>query len=124
MVHGINKMFILNLVIALTGCFVVFLVHQLGYEWYMSHFQSRSRGATLGFVMFYMKHIVIPVVFISSFIKMKISLIIMILVFLFMFITWYDTNPLRVLLMFLSGATGYVFVILCLAVKNKIYNPC
>ncbi|MCB5309796.1 hypothetical protein [Yersinia massiliensis] len=120
--YGINKKNVFKIIIALMGCFVIFSIHQLGYELYMSHFKPQSRGVTLGFVMFYMNFIVIPTVFISAFLKVRFSLIMMVLVFVIMFITWYGTNPLRVILMFLSGFMGYFFVMLSIAIENKIHN--
>lgn len=77
---------------------------------------------TLGFVRFYMQFIVIPAVFISPFLRVKFSLVIIALVFVIMFTTWYETHPLRVTLMFLSGFMGYLSVMLCLTVKNKMYD--
>ncbi|CNI31828.1 hypothetical protein [Yersinia vastinensis] len=119
---GINKKFVFKIIIALMGCFVVFSIHQLGYELYMGNFKPQSRGVTLGFVMFYMIFVVIPAVFFSAFLKVKSSLIMIALVFVFMFVTWYGTNPLRVILMFLSGCMGYFFVMLSIAVENKIHK--
>lgn len=119
MVSGRNKIIAFKIISSLIGCLVVILVHEIGYEWHMDHFQPHSRGVTLGFVMFYMQFIVNPGIFVSSFLRIRYSLAIMILVFLLMFCTWYETNPLRVLLMFLSGVAGYSFIILCVIFKNK-----
>lgn len=117
---GVNKKLVSKVIIALIGFFVVFSIHQLGHDWYMGHFNPRSRGVTLGFVMFYMNFIVIPTVFISPFLKEKFSLIMMVFVFVVMFVTWYGTNPLRVILMFLSGLLGYLSVMLNLTIINKV----
>ncbi|CNL04363.1 Uncharacterised protein [Yersinia mollaretii] len=117
---GVNKELVFKVIIALIGCFVVFSIHQLGHDWYMGYFKPRSRGVTLGFVMFYMNLIVIPTVFISPFLKAKFSLIMMVFVFVVMFVTWYGTNPLRVILMFLSGLLGYLSVMLNLTIINKV----
>ncbi|AXD30171.1 hypothetical protein CHD54_17970 [Salmonella enterica] len=40
----------------------------------MNYFSPRSRGVTLGFVIFYMEYVIIPVVF-SAFMKVKYSLL-------------------------------------------------
>lgn len=63
MVSGKNKNIIINIAIAFLGCILVILVHHLGYRWYMNYFSPRSRGVTLGFVIFYMEYVIIPVVF-------------------------------------------------------------
>lgn len=120
MAYGINKNIVSKVIIALIGCFVVFSIHQLGHDWYMGHFKPRSRGVTLGFVMFYMNFIVMPAVFVSPFMKAKFSLIMIAFVFVVMFVTWYGTNPLRVILMFLSGFMGYLSVMLILTIINKV----
>lgn len=117
---GVNKKLVSKVIIALIGCFVVFSIHQLGHDWYMGHFKPRSRGVTLGFVMFYMNFIVIPAVFLSPFLKARFSLTIIALIFVVMFVTWYGTNPLRVILMFLSGLLGYLSVMLNLTIINKV----
>ncbi|CNI22155.1 Uncharacterised protein [Yersinia enterocolitica] len=117
---GLNKELVSKVIIALIGCFVVFSIHQLGHDWYMGHFKPRSRGVTLGFVMFYMNLIVIPTVFVSPFLKARFSLTIIAFIFVVMFVTWYGTNPLRVILMFLSGLLGYLSVMLNLTIINKV----
>lgn len=119
MVSGKNKNIIINTAIAFLGCFFVLLVHKLGYEWYMAHFNPRSRGVTLGFVMLYMRFIVIPVVFLSAFIKVKHSLLTICVVIIYMTFSWYGTNPLRVILMFFSCSIGYAVVVICGVMKEK-----
>lgn len=119
MMSGKNKEMLLNTLIGILGCFFVIVVHQIGYELYMSYFTPRSRGVSLGFVMLYMRCIIIPVVFISSFIKIKHSLIITSVAIIYMIYSWCETNPLRVALMFFSYSAGYVAVIISSAIKNK-----
>ncbi|MFX2609504.1 hypothetical protein [Enterobacter mori] len=100
-----------KLIIAFAGCIIVLAVHHLGYEWYMTYFTPRSRGVGLGFVNFYMRYIVIPITFLAAFIKPKNSSVIFGLVIIFMLYSWYEINPLRVMLMLISSSTGYVLVI-------------
>ena len=111
MESGKNKILLIKLVIAIAGCLVIIFIHQISYEWYINNFTPRSRGVSLGFVMFYMKYIVLPAIFLSVFIKMKYSLMIVVLISVYMFISWYNTNPLRVMLMFTSFLLGYAVVI-------------
>lgn len=131
MAFGKNKIILINMLIALIGCGSVILAHQFGYVWYMSDFHPQSRGASLGFVMFYMRYIIIPTVFLSAFLRAKYSLLMISAVNMYMFYSWYSTNPLRVLLMFLSGITGFAIVFMLIALKNKYVkglwekeNPC
>lgn len=120
MASGKNKNIAINTVIALLEVVIVILVHQFGYDWYMSHFSPRSRGGTLGFVMFYMRYVVTPVVFLSAFIRIKYSLLAIGMVIIYMIYTWYSTNPLRVILMFCSCSIGYIVVIICSIVKKYL----
>ena len=78
-----------------------------------------SRGVRLGFVMFYMRYVIIPITFLSAFIKLKHSSVIFGLVAVFMLYSWYETNPLRVILMLISCSAGYVLVILLKYVQEK-----
>lgn len=119
MASGNNKTLVINSIIAVTGCLFVIISHQAGYEWYMEHFNPSSRGVSLGFVILYMKYVTLPAVFISAFIKVKYSLIMMALINIYMFIFWYDTNPLRVILMFTSCLLGYAVVIFSGIFKDK-----
>jgi len=114
-----RKESIIKTLIAFLGCIIVILMHQVSYEWYMSHYSPRSRGVSLGFVMLYMRYIIIPIVFLSTFIKLKYSLLMVSVVILYMFNSWYGTNPLRVLLMFSSCSIGYSTVIICGFIKDK-----
>jgi hypothetical protein len=114
-----NKNIIAKLMIAFLGSITVLVVHHLGYEWYMTYFTPRSRGVGLGFVMFYMRYIIIPITFLSAFIKPKHSSVIFGLVIIFMLYSWYETNPLRVILMLISCLAGYVLVILLKYVQEK-----
>ncbi len=120
MVSGKNKNIIINIAIAFLGCILVILVHHLGYRWYMNYFSPRSRGVTLGFVIFYMEYVVIPVVFFSAFMKVKYSLLFIGVVIFYMFYEWYGTNPLRVVLMFFSCSVGYVMVIVCSVIMKYL----
>ena len=97
--------------IAVLGCILVIIVHNLGYKWYMDNFIPRSRGVGLAFVIFYMWYIMFPLMFLSAFIKLKHSIFILSLAFIYMFYSWYDTNPLRVILMFISSLSGYALII-------------
>ena len=123
LVTGKNKILAFKLLFSLTGCLVVVVVvvvvHQLGYQVYMEHYRPRSRGVTLGFVKFYMQYAVMPFIFFSSFLKVTFSLAVMAFIFILMFYAWYETNPLRVLLMFISGLAGYCFILLCLLFEKK-----
>lgn len=119
MVCGKNKIILINVLIALLGCGSVILTFHFGYEWYMSDFHPHSRGALLGFVMFYMRGVIIPTVFISAFLKAKYSLLMISAVNVYMFYSWYGTNPLRVILMFLSGITGFAIVLIFMTLRDK-----
>lgn len=119
LVTGKNKILAFKILFSLIGCLVVVVVHQLGYQWYMEHYQPLSRGVTLGFVKFYMLYVVMPFIFISSFLNVKFSLAVMAVIFILMFYAWYETNPLRVLLMFISALTGYCFIMLCILFEKK-----
>lgn len=119
MAFGKNKNILVKLLIALLGCITVVAVHHFGYEWYMTHFIPRSREVGLGFVMFYVRCVIIPVVFLSAFIKPKYSLLIFGLVIIFMLYSWYGSNPLRVLLMLLSCSVGYMLVIFLRSMRRK-----
>lgn len=114
-----NKIIIAKLMIAFLGCITVLAVHHLGYKWYMTYFTPSSRGVGLGFVMFYMRYVIIPITFLSTFIKPKHSSIIFGLVILFMLYSWYETNPLRVILMIISYLTGYVLIISLRSIFKK-----
>jgi hypothetical protein len=102
---------LVKLIIAFLGCITVLAVHHLGYEWYITYFTPSSRGVGLGFVIFYMRYIIIPITFLATFIKPKHSSVIFGLVIIFMLYSWYETNPLRVILMIISFSAGYVLVI-------------
>lgn len=115
-----SKLVVIKFILSIFGCAIVIFSHQMGYEWYIGHFRPRSHGVTLGFVMFYMNFIAIPCIFISPFLRVRFSLFIMLPVFLWMFYTWCETNPLRVLLMFLSGLAGYGFIVLGLLIIKII----
>lgn len=114
-----NKNIITKLMIAFFWCITVLVVHHFGYEWYMAYFTPRNRGVGLGFVMFYMKYVIIPIIFLSAFIKPKHSSVIFGLVTIFMLYSWYETNPLRVILMLISCPAGYVLVFLLKSVQEK-----
>ncbi len=86
----------------------------------MGHFRPRSHGVTLGFVMFYMNFIIMPCIIISPFLRVRFSLFLMLAVFLWMFYMWYGTNPLRVLLMLLSGLAGYGFILIGMLIIKLI----
>lgn len=120
MEYGKSKLVAIKFFLSLFGCAIVIISHQMGYEWYMGHFRPRSHGVTLGFVMFYMNFIVMPCIFISPFLRVRFSFLIIIPVFLWMFYTWYETNPLRVLLMFLSGLAGYGFILIGMLIIKLI----
>lgn len=119
MVFGTNKYPILRFIIGLTGCSFVFVSYKVGYDWYMDNFIPRSRGVSLGFVAFYMRCIIIPLVFSSAFIKIRLSIVMIILVIIYMITSWYNTNPMRVILMLLSCLSGYLFVIIALILRKK-----
>lgn len=119
LVSGKNKILAYKLLVSLIGCLVVVVVHQLGYQWYMEHYRPLSRGVTLGFVKFYMQYVVMPFICISSFLKVPFSLAVMAVIFILMFYAWYETNPLRVVLMFISALAGYCFVMLCVLFEKK-----
>ena len=119
LVTGKNKILAFKILFSLIGCLVVVAVHQLGYQGYMEHYRPRSRGVTLGFVKFYMQYAVMPFIFVSSFLKVTFSLAVMTFIFILMFYAWYETNPLRVLLMFISGLAGYGFILLCVLFEKK-----
>lgn len=114
-----NKKIIAKLIISVLGCTTVLAVHHLGYEWYMTYFTPMSRGVGLGFVVFYMRYIIIPITLLAAFIKPKRSSVIFGLVIIFMIYSWYETNPLRVILMLISFSTGYALVI---SLKNIFNN--
>lgn len=121
MALGKYKMLFLKSVIAIIGCASVVISHQVGYEWYMNHFTPSSRGISLGFVVFYMRCVIVPSVFVSAFIKAKYSLVIGLLINIYMFFLWYETNPLRVILMLISYLVGYILVVLIKLIRiNKI----
>lgn len=111
MEFGGNKAVVIKILIAILGCILVFTVHYLCHKWYMNHSTPRSRGAGLGFVMLYMRYVIIPIIFFSVFIKLKYSISILVVAFIFMFYTWYGTNSLRVMLMFGSSLSGYAIII-------------
>ena len=71
MKFGKNKTVAINILIAVLGCIFVVTAHYLGYKWHMDHFTPRSRGVGLGFVMLYMRYIIISIIFLSAFIKLK-----------------------------------------------------
>jgi D-alanyl-lipoteichoic acid acyltransferase DltB (MBOAT superfamily) len=77
----------------------------------MTYFTLRSRGVGLGFVVFYMRYIVIPITLLAAFIKPKNSSVIFGLVIIFMLYSWYEINPLRVILMLVSFSMGYILLI-------------
>lgn len=83
----------------------------LGYEWYTTYFTPRSRGVGLGFVIFCMRYIIIPITFLTTFIKPKHSSVIFGLVIIFMLYSWYGTNPLRVMLIFCSSLPACLIII-------------
>ncbi len=114
-----NKNIIAKLMIAFLGCITVLVVHNFGYEWYRTYFTPRSRGVGLGFVMFYMRYVIIPTTFLSVFIKPKHSSVIFGLVAVFMLYLWHEINPLRIILMLISCSAGYVLVILLKYVQEK-----
>jgi hypothetical protein len=120
MISGGNKIIFFKLLSSIFACVAVILAHQMGYEWYMGHFRPRSHGVTLGFVMFYMNFIIMPCIFISPFLRVRFSLFLMLAVFLWMFYIWYGSNPLRVLLMFLSGLAGYGFILIGMLIIKLI----
>ncbi|ASV18939.1 hypothetical protein B8P98_06355 [Klebsiella quasivariicola] len=66
-----------------------------------------------------MRFIVIPVVFLSAFIKVKHSLLAICVVIIYMIFSWYGTNPLRVILMLFSCSIGYAVVVICGVMKKK-----
>lgn len=117
---GKNKIVAMNILIAVLGCILVVTVHYFGYKCYMEYFTPRSRGVGLGFVMLYMRYIIIPIIFLSAFIKLKYSISILGVAFVFMFYTWYGTNPLRVILMFGSSLSGYAIIIFAKKLKRNI----
>lgn len=119
MAFGKNKNLILKFIVGLTGCFFVFISYKLGYDWYVDNFTPRSRGVSLGFVAFYMRYIIIPSVFLSAFIKLRLSIVMIITVIIYMVASWYSTNPMRVILMLASYLSGYLFIIIVLTLRRK-----
>lgn len=117
---GKNKIVAMNILIAVLGCILVVTVHYFGYKCYMEYFTPRSRGVGLGFVMLYMRYIIIPIILLSAFIKLKYSMSFLGVAFVFMFYTWYGTNPLRVILMFGSSLSGYAIIIFAKKLKRNI----
>lgn len=105
------KIFIMNALISVLGCILVITAHNFGYNWYIDNFTPQSRGVGLAFVISYMRCIIIPIIFLSAFIKLKHSIFILSLAFIYMFYSWYGTNPLRVILMFTSSLSGYALII-------------
>ncbi|WP_148242092.1 hypothetical protein [Enterobacter asburiae] len=120
MEFGKNKTVAINILIAVLGCILVVTVHYFCYKWYMDHFTPRSRGVGLGFVMLYMRYIIIPIIFLSAFVKLKYSIPILSVAFVFMFYTWFGTNPLRVMLMLGSSLSGYAIIIFAKKLKRNI----
>lgn len=119
MESGKNKATLVNILIAILSCILVVIVHDFGHDWYMDHFTSRSKGVTLGFIMAYMRYIMIPAIFLSAFIRVKYSITILSVFIIFMFYCWYESNPLRVILMFVSCLSGYTLIIFYRLLKNK-----
>lgn len=112
MEFGRNKIVMIEILIAILGCILVVTVHYFCCKWYMNHFTPRSRGGSLGFAMLYIRYAIIPMIFISAFIKLKYSISILGMAFIFIFYSWYGTNPLRVILMFASLLSGYATIII------------
>lgn len=79
------------------------MVHNLLY--------TKEEGVGLGFVIFYMRYIIISITFLATSIKPKHSSVIFGLVIIFMLYSWYGTNPLRVILMFCSSLSGCSIII-------------
>lgn len=67
-------------------------------------------------------HIVIAMIFLSGFIKLKNSLLAISTVIIYMFYECYCSNPLRVTLMFFPHTIGYAVVIIRSIIKNSKKN--
>lgn len=105
-----------NVIHAFVCCAVLITVHDYGHYIYTQHYRVISHGVTLGFIQFYMLYVMIPSIFIMSFLRGWPFYTTFTIVLLPLLYTWLPSNPLRVSLMVAS----YAIATICLFFLQRI----
>ncbi|KEY59826.1 hypothetical protein [Serratia sp. DD3] len=106
------KIFLIKIIASILCCVVLIFIHDLGHYIYTNSFTPRSKGVGLGFVSFYLIFVISPSLFVIPFVSFRMSVVISILVLVYPFLQWFSTNPLRVILIVLSGFLAYLVAFL------------
>ncbi len=113
MPFGKNKsaiIFSMKIIASVLCCVIFIFIHDFGYYIYTSNFTPKSKGIGLGFVSFYLIYVVCPSLFAIPFISFRVGVILATLVLLCLFWLWFPGNPLRVMLIAISGFFSYLVV--------------
>ncbi|CNI22186.1 phage protein (partial) [Yersinia enterocolitica] len=109
----IKSEFNLKLVIFVSSVIIMISCYSLGSALYKSMFDITShRSAGMIFISFYFLLIASPILFITLFIALRVSLALLFCGIGYLFFEWYSLHPLRVMLMGISMIMGYIFVLM------------
>lgn len=114
MAHGIskkNKWLLIKFCIPILCIITSITLHDLGSHIYKAHFHTTSSGVGLGFVAFYFTYFIFPSYFAISFMNYKLSIGLALIILAMLFYAWFDTNPLRVILMASVTTLSYFIII-------------
>ncbi len=105
------KQLITRMIIAFTGCIVMYIIHDGGSILYHAFFLPQSHGIGLGFVKHYILFISFPLLITTSFLSKKHSFILSLMALFYLCYSWFALNPLRVTLIFLAYSISYISIL-------------
>ena len=114
-VNKIRRDFIVNIIIGIVSIIVFIIIHNIGYNFYYTNFIPRSRGISVGLtVKFLAFFVVIPLLLLSSFLRIKISLVLFVASSILIYRShgvgsW--SMPLRMLLIIVSYFCGICSIV-------------
>lgn len=106
-----SKKVLLNTIIGIIAIIIFIIVHNIGYEFYKTNFIIRSRGVSVGLtVNFLTFFVVIPFLLLSSFLRIKLSVILFVVSSIYIYSSC-RSMPLRMLLIIISYFCGLCSII-------------
>lgn len=123
MVFGLSKKILCYVIIVgipVLCIILTMIIHDVGRYLYMKWQAPVSRGVGLGFVSFYFIFFIFPSFLIISCLRIKVGIAIVVFMISIMYLIWFNSNPLRVLLMSASSLPSYALLFYC-KYKMKVY---
>ncbi len=114
MAHGLSKKtkwLLIKLSIPILCMVISVILHDLASHIYKANFHTTSSGVGLGFVAFYFTYFIFPSYFVISFINYKLGIGLALIILAMLFYAWFDSNPLRVILMANVTTLSYFIII-------------